>query len=82
MDVEQCSSSVLERELNDAGIPVEVLNCGVSGFSNTEECLYLERELMKYEPDLVLVSFYGNDLVDDVRTGLFRLSDNELVETK
>jgi len=82
VDVEQCFSSVLERELNDAGIRVEVLNCGVSGFSNAEECLYLERELMKYAPDLVLVSFYGNDLVDNVRTGLFRLADNELVETK
>ncbi len=82
VDVEQCFSSVLERELDDAGIRVEVLNCGVSGFSNAEECLYLERELMKYEPDLVLVSFYGNDLVDNVRTGLFRLADNELVETK
>jgi lysophospholipase L1-like esterase len=76
---EDTFSSVLERELRKAGLPVEVLNAGVSGYSNAEECLYLERELSAYSPDLVLVSFYANDLVDNVRSGLFRLVDGALV---
>ena len=63
-------SSVLEARLRAAGLDVEVLNCGVSGFSNAEECLYLERELLNYSPDLVLVSFFDNDLDDNIRTGL------------
>ncbi len=77
---EDTFSSVLERELRGAGLRVEVLNAGVSGYSNAEECLYLERELLGYEPDLVLVSFYANDLVDNVRSDLFRLVDGKLVE--
>ena len=74
-------SSVLERQLNRHGYQVEVLNAGVSGHSTAEEYLYLKRELLKYDPDLVLVGFYGNDLVDNVRTGLFRLEENHLIES-
>jgi lysophospholipase L1-like esterase len=77
---EDTFSSVLERELRGAGLPVEVLNAGVSGYSNAEECLYLERALFDYAPDLVLVSFFANDLVDNVRADLFRLVDGKLVE--
>jgi len=73
-------SRVLEQELRKRGVNAEVLNCGVSGFSNAEALLYLERELLKYEPDLVLLSFYVNDLVDNVRTGLFAMEDGRLVE--
>lgn len=80
VDVEECFSSVLERELRRKGYPVEVLNAGVSGYSTAEECLYLERELYKYDPDLVLVSYYHNDLQDNLRSGLFELRDGALVE--
>lgn len=76
---EQCFSSVLEARLRAAGIDVEVLNCGVSGFGTAEECIYLERELLKYEPDLVLVSFFENDLDDNVRSGLFRVEGGVLL---
>ena len=80
VEVEETFSAVLERELKEKGISVEVLNAGVSGFSTAEECLYLERELIRYEPDAVLLSFYENDLDDNVRTGLFALRDGALEE--
>lgn len=80
VSLEECFSSVLERELNKAGVRTEVLNAGVSGYSTAEECAYLERELIKYAPDLVVVSFYTNDLVDNVRANLFRLEAGELVD--
>ncbi len=76
---EETFYSVLEARLRAAGRSVEVLNAGVSGFGSAEECVYLERELFGYEPDLVLVSFYQNDLVDNVRSDLFRLADGKLV---
>ena len=79
VDLEQCFSSVLERELRAVGHEVELLNAGVSGYSTAESLFYLERELFKYDPDIVLISFYGNDLVDNVRTNLFRLNKGELV---
>lgn len=78
VDVEQTFSAVLETDLLGAGHEVQVLNAGVSGFSNAEESLYLERELLKYDPDIVIMSFYINDLTDNVRTGLFRMSSGKL----
>lgn len=77
VEVEDCFSSVLERELRAAGIDVEVLNAGVSGYSNAEECLLLEREMFAYDPDVVVVSYYVNDSVDNTRTGLFALDEND-----
>ncbi|MHC5066199.1 MAG: SGNH/GDSL hydrolase family protein [Planctomycetota bacterium] len=79
VDEEQCFSRVLEQTLIEKGYQVEVLNCGVSGYSNAEALLYLERELLKYDPDIVLQSFYFNDLVDNVRTGLFAMESGKLV---
>ena len=78
VDAQQTFSAVMERELS-ADRRVEVLNAGVSGFSNAEACLYLERELLSYQPDLVVVSFSCNDLVDNVRTGLFRMEGDKLL---
>jgi lysophospholipase L1-like esterase len=78
VDVDQTFSAVLERELAGAGYDVQVLNAGVSGFSNAEEALYLERELLRYDPDVVVLSYFINDLTDNVRTGLFRLNDGRL----
>ncbi len=78
VDVGQTFSMVLEKQLEDAGYQVQVLNAGVSGFSTAEEALYLERELLKYEPDVVVLSYFINDLTDNVRTGLFQLQDGRL----
>ncbi len=82
VEVEDCFTSVLERTLREKGFNVEVINAGVSGYSTAEECLYLERELLKYGPDIVLVSFYRNDMQDNVRTNLFRLVDDSLEEAE
>jgi lysophospholipase L1-like esterase len=79
VEADETFSSVLEDRLRAAGRSVEVLNAGVSGFGTAEECAYLERDLFAYSPDVVLVSFYQNDLVDDVRSDLFRLESGRLV---
>jgi hypothetical protein len=78
VDLEDCFTRVLERELTAQGRAVEVLDAGVSGFGTAEELLYLERELIRYQPDVVVVSFYGNDLMDNVRSSLFKLEHGRL----
>jgi hypothetical protein len=77
---DQTFSSVLERQLERAGHRIEVLNAGVGGFGTAEACLYLERELLKYEPDLVVHSYVGNDPDGDIRSALFTFENGKLVE--
>lgn len=79
VDVEQTFAMVLERELRNSNHGVEVLNASVSGFSTSEEAVYLERELVKYDPDAVVISFYENDFLDNIRANLFRLEQDTLV---
>ena len=52
-------SEVLENQL---GPRTDVVNLGVSGYSTDQEALMLESEGLKYQPDLVVVFFYYNDI--------------------
>jgi len=70
--------TILEKKLNDEGYTAEVINLGVSGFSNAEELITLENEGMRYEPDLVVLAFYQNDLKENVYSNLFGVEDGEL----
>lgn len=66
-------SAVLERHLGAHGRKVEVLNAGISGFSNAEELAFLENEGHRYQPDVVVLGFFANDFEDNVKAGLFDL---------
>lgn len=47
----------------------QVWNLGVPGYNTTQELKYLERVGARYQPDLVVVGFFENDLADnDVST--------------
>jgi hypothetical protein len=42
----------------------EVINAGIDGYGTEQEYLYLQELLQRYEPDLVIVGFYSNDVAD------------------
>jgi hypothetical protein len=74
---------MLESLLKEHG-SFEVINTGVTGYGLTQETLYYETEGYKYEPDLVMLVFYHNDLTDLVKEKeppkpKFRLVDGQLV---
>ncbi len=49
------------------GAKVEVLNFGVSGYSQTQELMVLQDKVWRYQPDLVLLAVLtGNDISDNV----------------
>lgn len=43
----------------------QVWNLGVPGYNTTQELKYLERVGPRYRPDLVIIGFFENDLVDN-----------------
>jgi lysophospholipase L1-like esterase len=43
---------------------IETVNAGVGGYSSWQEYLYLEKEGIKYNPDLIVVSFVLNDITE------------------
>jgi lysophospholipase L1-like esterase len=62
----------LEHQLNTVlggGPPVEVVNAGIPGYWPEAERLMLEHHGLAYSPDLVLVAFLPNDVVDTHRGG-------------
>ncbi len=44
---------------------IEVINAGVRGYSNVQELLYLQTQGKKFRPDLVLLNFTHNDVLDN-----------------
>lgn len=45
--------------------PVEVLNFAVGGYGTAQELVMLETTAMRYQPDLVLLQFSANDVMDN-----------------
>jgi hypothetical protein len=76
---ERTYSEVLERALERAGVDAEVMNTGVSGFSTAEELAFLEAEGIRYQPDVVVLGFFANDLEDNLKSGLYALENDQLV---
>ena len=57
---------ILEDRMRVEGMNVEILNISYPGWSTSQELEALEKEGMKYRPDMVIVNFVGNDISDNV----------------
>lgn len=51
----------LQKLFDETGIPVEVINAGVPGYTAFQGKLFLEKFGLKMQPDLVIASFGFND---------------------
>lgn len=74
--------NLLERQLQQS-YDVDVINAGVGGYGPWREYAYLMSEGYKWEPDMILVSYFiGNDLQDDWSyPGDYYIVGGYLVET-
>jgi lysophospholipase L1-like esterase len=54
----------LERSLRRRGLPVEVMNAGVNGYTAYNELHYYLDEMRRYDPDLVVLAVVLNDAVN------------------
>jgi len=76
---DQTLPAQLETRLNQhSAVPVEVINAGVSRYGTDNALLFLDGEGLRYEPDLVIYTFYPNDVTDIVENCLFELVDGRL----
>lgn len=55
----------LERRLSAPSCRIEVLNTGTSGWSTDQEYLYFVRRGIDYQPDVVVIFVYYNDIVQN-----------------
>ncbi len=80
-DQNKTYSEILNAYLKKNGITGEVLNAGISGFGTAEALVFLENEAYKYRPDVIILGFFANDFDDNLKSDLFRLKTNRLIET-
>lgn len=64
---------VLERRLNAGQVParVEIVKAGVPGLGTREELALLKSHGLAYEPDMVLLGFIGEDMMNNGDPGRF-----------
>jgi uncharacterized protein DUF5989/acetyltransferase AlgX (SGNH hydrolase-like protein) len=65
-------SQLLERRLRAEGRSVEVLNGGTEGYSTDQEVLWLAGEGVKYNPDVVVLQMYENDVFWNAQSSYLR----------
>lgn len=69
VDLEQTYSKKLERLLNQ-NLPepkFEVINAGMTGYSTYQGLRFLKREIMKFNPDILIISYGWNDMCPSER---------------
>ncbi|MDZ7627583.1 MAG: SGNH/GDSL hydrolase family protein [Parvularculaceae bacterium] len=77
----EMATTQIERTLVEAKCPVEVLNFAVSGFGTAEMLRTLEKDGLRYAPDVVLFQWHHTDPDDTLRANLYALKEGALVET-
>lgn len=67
VEQEQTFWALAEAELNRRSpVRFELMNFGRSGFTTTEQLLVLEREVVRFSPDMVIVFFFPENDIEDV----------------
>jgi GDSL-like Lipase/Acylhydrolase family len=56
-------TQVIEQDLNEPGCPFEVINAGVANYSTDQEYLAYRSEGVRYQPRIVVLFFYYNDVL-------------------
>ena len=67
VDTAQGFPEVIERQLNAAGVPAEVLRFGMDGAPLSQYLHMLRREVSAFKPDLVVVLLIHNDFDESYR---------------
>ena len=64
---ERSVTPLLEARIRQQKGDVELINLGLSGFGTAREYLMLKEYGLRYQPDLVVMFFVGNDISDNSR---------------
>lgn len=66
VESEKTFSRLLEKRLHDEGKSnIEVMNCGTSGYGTGQEYLMYINKVVKYQPDVVVISYHLGDSDDN-----------------
>ncbi len=76
-------AKVLERLLNgnNSRGKYEVMNFGISAYGTEQEYLLLRDTVAAFHPDMVVLSFFPNDLKENVKYNLFEVQNSTLIQT-
>lgn len=58
---------------------IEVINAGIGGWGTAQELIYLKKEGLRYNPDLITIGFFVNDPSDNDEGKLYKLENNHLI---
>ncbi len=66
---EQGFVKLLEKQLQGE-VPgkLQIMNCGVFGYSTVQACLYADEIMDKYKPDLVIYGYDTRDMAESIET--------------
>jgi hypothetical protein len=68
----------LEYYFGKIGKPVNIMNTSVPAWGSTQKLLYLQREGIKYNPDLILWEFCETDFEHNLKFNLHEVVDDSL----
>ncbi len=79
--LEQKHTTLLETKLRERyGDGITVINGGNGATGTSQQLLFLQRKLLQYEPDLILLNFHPADIPDNVFQSVHEIQGGLLVQ--
>ncbi len=73
---EEIFTALLEKELQG----IDVINLGVSGYGTDQELILLQKEGVRYQPDLIVVVIASNDFQENVQKKAYLVYQKPMFE--
>lgn len=82
VELNESITKLVERKLNAGGKHTEVMNFGVSAYGTEQEYITLKNDVLQFDPDIVVIGFFPNDIKENVKFNLFDYGNGTLAEGK
>lgn len=82
IEINETVAKILEYKLNSRSKNknYEAINFGVPAYGTEQEYILIKNDIIKYEPDIIILAFSPYDLKENIKFNLFGLKNNTLLK--
>ncbi len=81
--LEEGFPKLLESKLKNDGKNLRVVNCGIGNTGTDQQFIFLQKECIKYKPQIVILDFYiGNDFADNYASLVYGYENGKLIDKR
>ena len=83
VNIDEGFPKILEKKLRAKEKNIRVVNCGIGNTGTDQQYIFLQKECIKYHPNIVLLNFYvGNDFANNYASLIYGYENGKLIDRR